>query len=448
MSDVDDRRPVFISHSATDVKLADALRFAFDDLFGRGHFLIHYSSSKDEGGVKAGTDWFQWIVDRVQNCDVAFVLLTPTSVQRPWIPWEAGAVYGSALTSAGDDDRVIPLLFQITSDELPSPFQQVQVERGDTKADVRKVFSDLLIRFKVMQSDAEHGRAFENLGGTVSRYLKRVQQALATAPMTPTEAAIQEWCRRLDDYRAERRFSEASNLHDWLDLAFGRSRKEAPRPLDLRIHRRLGELYLEGKNYAPAAAQFELCRKVAPRDIFVLRALGQAYLEYDKLKAGKVIDSISALDKEAFEVNADCAGLKAKWLIAGGHPDLARDVYASALERNPNSYYLAGRLAQIQLELKDPAAQESYARLQRIIEGLEEQNVWTRGDAATAAVVTGNVDAAVAQLSSIADLKPSERQVTTIADGLRRLVASLGPDAPALEPLLHALDGALPAPGA
>jgi tetratricopeptide (TPR) repeat protein len=235
------------------------------------------------------------------------------------------------------------------------------------------------------------------------------------------------------------RYSEAKQVHGWLELAFGRGSEEKPHPLDLRIHRRLGELYLHGKDHQRAAAQFELCRKLAPRDLFVLRSLGQAYLEYDADAAGKVIDDIAALDPTAFEDNAESAALKGRWLRQQNALEDARDVYARALSRNPTSYYLAGRLAQCKLDLGDPDAKEAYERVLRIIDDLDEQNIWTLADAASAALAAGRGDEAVVRLEKVAALGPSSQERDSIERGLRELAASLRTAPGDLDELLRAL---------
>lgn len=417
---------VFISHTGSDKALADALKAALEDLFGRGNLTVHYSSSKEEGGVPAGADWFRWIVERVSHSRVAFVLLTPASVQKPWIPWEAGAVYGAALSRGGDEDPVVPLLFHLDASELPSPFQQIQVTRGDTYADVHSAFRQLLGRLRDVQSDSGWESALLELEATTKRFLARVEAALATAPLTPTEATVGEWCRRLDDLRAQRRASEAKHVQDWLELAFGRTRDEAARPLDLRIHRRLGELYLDAGEASRAAEQFELCRRLAPRDLFVLRSLGQAYLAFDAERAERVIADIEALDGDAFVENAECAALKGRWLRQAKRLDAARDLFADALARNPESHYLAGRLAQTELDLKSPTYKDAYRRVLEIVDALDEQSIWAHADAVNGAVAADLPDDALRHLRAIVALGPTKGELRSIKRGLEQLLGGLG----------------------
>ena len=124
--------------------------------------------------------------------------------------------------------------------------------------------------------------------------------------MLITEAGIQEWLGRLDEIDKESRFSEAAVVENWLDVNFGRDAADRQRPLDVRLHRRLGELYAAGGQAGDAARQFELARQLAPRDIFLLRRLGKAYLDQKDLKkAGTILAEIEGLDPTAFERNAE-----------------------------------------------------------------------------------------------------------------------------------------------
>ena len=115
---------------------------------------------------------------------------------------------------------------------------------------------------------------------------------------------LDEWRQRLDDVLLQNRASEVKHLHDWMDIAFGRSGEKRPRPLDLRIHSRLGEIYMKAREYERAIEQLEQARDLAPRDIFVLRTLGTAYLERnDRPAVQAVLERIGDLDQNAFRHN-------------------------------------------------------------------------------------------------------------------------------------------------
>lgn len=334
---------IFISHTHADRAIADALSAAIKSVFG-DLLTTSYSTKKElDGGIKPGEEWFRWIVERVRSADVAVILLTPASTQKPWVLWEAGAVYGAGIASSEASARKVrPLVFKLSGSQVPSPFAGIQGVNGDDHSGIDAFLSDLINDFQPRMEKEQVLKAGRMLGSTIGTYLDQVQKALREAPLLPTEAAVQEWCERLDQLAAERRLSEVRHLHDWLNLTFGRGRDERPLPLDLRLHRRLGEAYRASKRPDRAAEEFELALEFAPRDIFLLRALGLAYLDGKRHDdATRVIDRIAELDKDAFSGNVECAALKARLQRERNDLEGAAATYRQARECNPESYYLA-----------------------------------------------------------------------------------------------------------
>jgi tetratricopeptide (TPR) repeat protein len=421
---------IFISHTHADEAIANALDRAISDLFGQATLEVVYSTKRGRGGIKPGEDWYAWITRQVRESRVALVLFTPASIRKPWLYWEAGAVYGSALADAPTDlRRVRPLLYGLRSDDVPTTFPTTQVAHGDRREDMDALLAGLFEDFVGVVPQHMLLEAGRKLPQVLDAYLETVQVALRHAPLAPTEETVQEWCTRLDRLREEDRVSEVQHVHEWMNVAFG-SKDEQPTPIDLRLHRRLGELYLSIREYRKAADQLDLARQLVPRDIFILRALGQAYLGGDQTDAaGEVIDNIERLDPEAFSRNVECGALKGRWLVEQGRRKEAADVYDAALTRNPDSYYLADLLGQVRLELGDQdGARSAYSRALEIIERLSEHNLWVEATAATAAVVTGDEMKALEHLRLVRTLGPTQENLESIERGLRRCQRALNLD--------------------
>jgi len=69
-------------------------------MFWRSSDYLFDSTSRElRGGVPHGEVWFEWIGNRLRECDIAFFLITPLSKDKPWVLWEAGAAYGIALST-------------------------------------------------------------------------------------------------------------------------------------------------------------------------------------------------------------------------------------------------------------------------------------------------------------------------------------------------------------
>src|SRR5690349_257093 len=129
---------VFISHTHADKAIADAFRDLIAELFAK-HWTVSYSTD-EEHGPKHGGKWLQWIEQQVRTSDFTLVFLTPSSLQKPWILWEAGAVAGTAVVAGGEETRKMrPLLFRIAPEQVPDPFRDIQVARGDSYEDLEKM---------------------------------------------------------------------------------------------------------------------------------------------------------------------------------------------------------------------------------------------------------------------------------------------------------------------
>lgn len=420
---------VFISHTHGDKEIADALNKAIHSLFG-DVVKVEYSTKKEaEGGIAHGEDWYDWIVDQVTGADVAYVLLTPGSIQKPWILWEAGAVAGVAMaaermagTEGAKPRKVRPLIFHLKASEIPSPFQSIQARNGDSPKDVELLFQDLL---EVVAESLDHKavlKAGQQLKDTIATYLERISAAILRAPMMVSESIVQEWLQRIDKF--EKRPSEIDQLHDWMKVAFGRSDEQEDRPIDLRIHRRLAELYsnrgtLDSRR--KAVHQFELARQLASRDIFILRQLGNAYIAIERYEeTADIISQIESLDSEAFKRNAECAAMRGKWLRKINDPQTAADVYATGLQHNRDSYYLANLAAEASLEAGNTGkAKEFYDKSLKIIETLSEENIWTWSSAANASFALGQNEKAKFYLGRIAADRPGKDELNIIEGGLR-----------------------------
>lgn len=420
-------RHIFVSLTKEDTPIAEALRTALKKLVG-DTLTVHFSTSTEVGaGPGHGEDWFEWIVREVEECDFAFILVTPASAQKPWILWEAGAVQGAA----GREGRrkVRPILFQVTETQLPSPIREskVQFRRGDAREQVESLFKDVINEYKNDIGIDRLGEAWAGLPKVAETFLASVTQTLLRAPGVATSVAVEAWLSRLDALLKENRRSEIGYLQDWMEIAFGRDSPVESRPLDLRVHTRLGDVYLATRNYPRAVVQFELARSLAPRDIYILRSLGRAYLEtQEPASADRMLQRIEELDGQAFLRNAECAALKARYLRESGRLADAVAVIGRALEQNPDSYYLANLHGEALLESGDVAqARVSFGKALTILSRLRETNIWTLATAANAAFVVGE-DARVAdQLKAILAQSPDADELATIEKGLRRLAPLL-----------------------
>ncbi len=120
---------VFISHIQEDRAIANAFALLVRDVTAGTVPTYSSSSTAAEEGIKYGDEWFQWIRNKVESADHIVALLTPRSVGKPWILFEAGlgkaqptaSMFGVAVGMSVADASVGPFaVFQNSSAEKQS----------------------------------------------------------------------------------------------------------------------------------------------------------------------------------------------------------------------------------------------------------------------------------------------------------------------------------------
>jgi tetratricopeptide (TPR) repeat protein len=447
---------LFISHNAADRPYAVAIEAAIHELLDNDTLIdVRYSTS-DEAGPQGGEQWRDWIYRQVVEARTALIVVTPHALGKPWLLWEAGACWGAALAqqavrgaspvragangSDGTGARLhVSIAYGLTENECPDPLRGDQIILGANLDRVKFLLQRILQTHNVPKNI--FFKAGERMQDVLQRYLKAVRTALLQAPSLVTEANVQDWLERLEELVRSNRLSELKGYQRWMTLAFGRDGEAAGVPIDVRLHRRLGELYLAQKDFARAAEQLGLARRAAPRDIYVLRPLVEVSIKRllseqpDTAAATgsedveSLLVAIKDLDQEAFVSSPDAAALYGKYLRrVAKKPESAADVYAAALRASPNSYYLADLLAQTLLELgRGDEAKASYRQAIGIIDRLGEKNVWSQATAATACLALGDAAGVRTRVAAIVELGPVSRaELDTISSGLREVAQRSG----------------------
>jgi TIR domain len=120
---------IFISYSTGDAGLADELR---TDLVGGG--LTCFMAEKD---VQIATEFQDSILQALIGSEQILVLLTPRSIQRPWILMEMGAAW--ALRKP-----LIPALSHVALSDLPDPIKRYEGRVIETTAQRRALVAKLI----------------------------------------------------------------------------------------------------------------------------------------------------------------------------------------------------------------------------------------------------------------------------------------------------------------
>jgi hypothetical protein len=95
------RRPnalVFISHDSRDAEIAEAFSRLISSVSAGVLKSFRSSDKKGNQGIEYGIEWYPEIMKKLETASDVVCLLTPNSINRPWILFEAGVAKGKLNT--------------------------------------------------------------------------------------------------------------------------------------------------------------------------------------------------------------------------------------------------------------------------------------------------------------------------------------------------------------
>jgi hypothetical protein len=133
---------VFISHASTDASIVDILRSEIDRVFAYG---VKVFASSVPGVIKPGDDWLVELRSNLENAKAVIVLITPVSINRPWVWFEVGAYWSKLSAGSG---RVYPLCVpEVDLSDLPEPLNRLEALSLGKTAHVKLLFQTLCGQF-------------------------------------------------------------------------------------------------------------------------------------------------------------------------------------------------------------------------------------------------------------------------------------------------------------
>jgi len=143
MTDHSITRPqVFISHATSDADFANVVADEIKKVFAGG---VDVFSTSSPGSIRAGDDWLQQIERKLEQSRAVIALITPISIERPWLWFELGATWEKSRMGAC---RIYPLCApEIDIGKLPSPLDRLQALSMAKATDLQLFFSALIQQF-------------------------------------------------------------------------------------------------------------------------------------------------------------------------------------------------------------------------------------------------------------------------------------------------------------
>lgn len=186
---------VFISHASEDADLARAISNSLK-MMTAGQIETWFSTSSLPGeGLMGGDVWFNQILDMLAKSRIILVLLTPNSIDRRWVYFEAGFAQGHS------ECTIIPICAGISVDDVKPPLSHFQCcqlsDYNAAKEFYHKLLSSVDIPF------------YEQLySPTIETVISKVQEVKLLKRPVPDRANISK--EMLDDLRShiDKRFME------------------------------------------------------------------------------------------------------------------------------------------------------------------------------------------------------------------------------------------------
>jgi hypothetical protein len=157
MNDADPKAPtsttskalVFVSHDTRDAEIAEAFSRLLSSVSAGVLKSFRSSDKKGNQGIEYGVDWYPEIMGKLKVASDVVCLLTPFSINRPWILYEAGVAKGHLDTPVHGLAVGIPLGKASTG-----PFAQFQ-NCDDTVESITSLVIQLVSRIPNAEPDRD-----------------------------------------------------------------------------------------------------------------------------------------------------------------------------------------------------------------------------------------------------------------------------------------------------
>lgn len=133
---------VFLSHAVTDEPIAKVIHDEIRRIFADG---VNVFASSVPGVVKPGKDWLKEIRVNLDAATAVIVIVSPVSLNRPWVWFEVGASWSRM---EDGDGVIIPVCVpEVDKGSLPEPLGRLQAMSLAKAVETKAVFQALIDQF-------------------------------------------------------------------------------------------------------------------------------------------------------------------------------------------------------------------------------------------------------------------------------------------------------------
>ncbi|MBC9786174.1 DUF4071 domain-containing protein [Heliobacterium chlorum] len=409
---------VFISHSHDEKDIALAWQTLLDHI-SQGAIEVWLSSdTKPTGGMKIGAEWRDNIYNKLSSADFVIAVISPKSIERPWIIWECGVASGT-----NKERGIIPVVYSMSLSDFEGPLSSYQAYCGEDRNKVVEICERLL-------TEANLTPKTQYWSPIIDTYLSSVRLHRPARNASP--AAVSVWMRRIETYIRAGRISELPTLTKSMYTSFG-----ADKEVDVQIHELLSQIFLEDRKYDLALSEVSKALTYLPDDLSLLHRMVLIQIELKELNMA--ISSLNSIYSEFEEARSlpEFAGLEGRvhrelYYSTGKKDELEKAIkaYEVSYKNDPFNYYCGVNAAS--LNLIAGKIEEAKLIANSVLEVCKElithHNVsfwldFTMGDLFL--ILEDYDNAGIAYSTGLSrNPSPSERQKESVFKGIRRIISS------------------------
>ena len=154
---------IFISHISSETELAQHLKQRLEK-----HFLglLDIFVSSDRETIQAGSKWLEEVDKALKSADLQIILCSKESVGRPWVNFEAGAVWLRGIP-------VIPLCHSgMRPNDLPVPLGMLQGLECSQPDGLQKLYDAIAAKLGVDVPEVDFHKLVVELKDLEEKYIQ------------------------------------------------------------------------------------------------------------------------------------------------------------------------------------------------------------------------------------------------------------------------------------
>lgn len=410
---------VFISHAHEEKDIALAWQTLLETI-SQGAIEVWLSSdTKPLGGLGLGKEWRENIYQKLNESNFVIAILSPRSMEKPWILWETGVASGIEKNRG-----LIPILYSMPLTDFEGPLASYQAYSGEDKSKIYEICERLMHEAELKPKAKYWEPIVENYMNTIKFHRPARNAGIP---------AVNVWIRRIESLINYGRSSELESTRDAMYTSLG-----TDKPVSVEIHELLSQIFIEEKKFNIGLDEVKKALEILPDDLDLLHRKVLALLELEKYE--EVKDNLSYINSNFPEAKylPEIAGLEGRYYRSlferNGEKEclkLAIDAYKQAYKKDNYSYYCGVNAVTLMLlneQINDAVnLSKEVLSVCKKIENNNKKTFWLDFTIGDLELISGNIK--TAKESYVNGLKripkPSDRQKESAVRGVNRIAKAM-----------------------